>query len=150
DDDQADKYLLATELLGAAGYDWYEISNWARPGHECRHNLLYWHQHDYLGFGCASHSHESGRRWWNLRTPERYIEAVEAGRSAEGGSEDLDEETRRFERLELALRTTDGVDADALPVADLEGLVEVDDRGRAVLTVAGRLLASEVAIRLRK
>ncbi|MEO7555943.1 MAG: radical SAM family heme chaperone HemW [Acidimicrobiales bacterium] len=149
DDDQADKYLIATELLGDAGYDWYEISNWARPGHECRHNLLYWKQHDYLGFGSAAHSHESGRRWWNLRTPERYIEAVEAGRSAEGGGEDLDDETRRFERLELALRTTDGVDADALPVADLEGLVEVDDRGRAVLTVAGRLLASEVAIRLR-
>jgi putative oxygen-independent coproporphyrinogen III oxidase len=57
DDDQADKYPIADELLGAAGLDWYEISNWARPGHECRHNRLYWRQGDYLGLGCAAHSH---------------------------------------------------------------------------------------------
>ncbi len=85
DDDQADKYLLATELLGAAGLDWYEISNWAAPGHRCRHNELYWDQGDYLGFGCAAHSHRDGRRWWNLRTPERYIDAVERGDVDRGG-----------------------------------------------------------------
>ena len=149
DDDQADKYLLATSVLGAAGYEWYEISNWAKPGHQCRHNLLYWAQGDYVGFGCAAHSHRAGRRWWNLRTPERFVDAIEAGRSAEGGGEDLDLATREFERLELALRTTDGVPPAALPVAELEGLVEVNGRGRAVLTVPGRLMASEVATRLR-
>ena len=149
DDDQADKYLLATELLGASGLEWYEISNWARRGHECRHNLLYWHQHDYLGFGCAAHSHRGGRRWWNVRTPERYIAASVSGTSTEGGSEQLDVETRRLEGLQLLLRTRDGVPPDALPVHDLAGLVEGNGAGRIVLSVEGRLLANEVALRLR-
>ena len=151
DDDQADKYLLATELLGAAGLDWYEISNWAAPGHRCRHNELYWEQGDYLGFGCAAHSHRSGRRWWNLRTPERYIEAVEAGRSTEAAGEALDADRRRIEGLQLAVRTRAGVPVDALDADDravLGGLVE-DDDGRLVLTVEGRLLANEVAVRLK-
>ncbi|MGI8663741.1 MAG: radical SAM family heme chaperone HemW [Acidimicrobiales bacterium] len=148
DDEQADKYILATEALGAAGYDWYEISNWAKPGHECRHNLLYWEQGDYLGFGCAAHSHRAGRRWWNLRTPERYLDAIESGTAAEGGAEELDKPTRDFERLELALRTTQGVPTEALPTKELGDLVVVDG-GRAVLTLRGRLLASEVALRLR-
>ena len=56
-DDQAEKYELADEMLAAAGMEWYEISNWARPGAECRHNQLYWAQGDYRGFGCAAHSH---------------------------------------------------------------------------------------------
>ena len=88
DDDQADKYELADALLTAAGLVNYEISNWARPGHQCRHNLLYWSQGDYAGFGCAAHSHRAGRRWWNVRTPERYLDRVESGRSAEAGGED--------------------------------------------------------------
>ena len=78
DDDQATKYLLAEDVLSGAGLANYEISNWARPGHECRHNELYWDQGDYRGIGCAAHSHRGGRRWWNHRTPERYIEAVDA------------------------------------------------------------------------
>ena len=78
DDGQADEYELADDMLTAAGLANYEVSNWARPGHECRHNLLYWRQQDYRGFGCAAHSHRAGRRWWNLRTPERYIDAVRA------------------------------------------------------------------------
>jgi oxygen-independent coproporphyrinogen-3 oxidase len=148
DDDQADKYLLATERLGAAGLEWYEISNWARPGHRCRHNLLYWRGGEYLGFGCSAHSHRHARRWWNVRTPERYIEAVEAGRPPEAAGERLAAEERRLEALQLAIRTADGVPIEALPVDGLDGLVDVDD-GRAVLTVRGRLLANEVALRLR-
>jgi len=151
DDDQAAKYVLTTELLGEAGFEWYEISNWARPGKRCRHNLLYWAQGDYRGFGCAAHSHERGRRWWNLRTPERYVEAVRAGRSVEAGDEQLDDGARRVEALQLAVRTVDGVPADALApddVALLGDLVERVDE-RIVLTPAGRLLANEVAVRLR-
>jgi oxygen-independent coproporphyrinogen-3 oxidase len=150
DDDQAEKYVLATERLAAAGLDWYEISNFSRPGHECRHNLLYWRQGEYLGIGCAAHSHGDGRRWWNVRTPERYIDAVTFGRSCEAGSEELAVEAREMERLQLSLRTRDGVPVDALPVDDeaLRALVDVHD-GRAVLTVQGRLLANEVALRLR-
>lgn len=151
DDDQADKYLLATELLGAAGYEWYEISNWARPGRRCRHNLLYWSQGDYRGFGCAAHSHRGGRRWWNVRTPERYIEAIRAGVSPEAGAEQLDAEARRIEGLQLAIRTVTGAPPDALSdddLGDLAGLVTRRD-GRLVLTERGRLLANEVAVRLR-
>ena len=88
DDDQAAKYDAADDALAAAGVANYEISNWARAGHECRHNGLYWSQGDYRGIGCAAHSHAAGRRWWNVRTPERYIEAIRAGLSAEGGAED--------------------------------------------------------------
>ena len=149
DDDQADKYLLADQLLGAAGLGAYEISNWARPGHECRHNLLYWNQGEYLGIGCAAHSHRDGRRWWKVRTPERYLDAVDGGRSAEAAGERLADDERRIEGLQLAIRTRDGVPASALPDdPDLDGLVDVRD-GRAVLTVQGRLLANEVALRLR-
>ena len=76
DDDLADKYELADDLLTAAGLANYEVSNWAVPGHECRHNVLYWQQGNYRGFGSAAHSHHDGHRWWNVRTPERYIAAV--------------------------------------------------------------------------
>jgi putative oxygen-independent coproporphyrinogen III oxidase len=152
DDDQADKYLLATERFAAAGLEWYEISNWARPGHECRHNELYWAQGDYLAFGCAAHGHRDGERYWNLRTPERYIDAVARGVAPVAGSEVLDPDTRRIEGLQLALRTRAGVPASALPVDDpdamLDGLVRVE-ADRARLTVSGRLLANEVALRLR-
>jgi oxygen-independent coproporphyrinogen-3 oxidase len=150
DDDQAEKYTMACERLAAAGLDCYEISNFARPGHECAHNLLYWRQGNYLGIGCAAHSHLDGRRWWNVRTPERYIDMVASGQSCEAAGETLDSETRELERLQLALRTSEGVPVGALPMDDemLHGLVEV--RGdRAVLTVQGRLLANEVALRLR-
>jgi oxygen-independent coproporphyrinogen-3 oxidase len=151
DDDQADKYAMATDMLGAAGLGWYEISNWARPGHECRHNFLYWRQGDYIGVGCAAHSHRDGRRWWNVRTPERYIDAIEGGRSPEAGSEHLDDGGRALEGLQLALRTSDGVPAGALPADDeLAGLLLADDAGQVRLTLKGRLLANEVALRLRQ
>ncbi|HKE77602.1 MAG TPA: radical SAM family heme chaperone HemW [Acidimicrobiales bacterium] len=149
DDDQADKYLAAAAALEAAGLGWYEISNWARPGHECRHNRLYWSMGEYQAFGCAGHSHRGGRRFWNVRTPERYIEAVTAGRSPEAAGEHLDPDARRLEALQLAVRTREGVPAGALPVEELGDLVTVAGDDRAVLTVRGRLLANEVALRLR-
>jgi oxygen-independent coproporphyrinogen-3 oxidase len=153
DDDLADKYEAADDALTAAGLANYEVSNWALPGHECRHNVLYWEQGDYLGFGSAAHSHRAGRRFWNLRTPERYIAAVEAGQSTEAAGETLDADTRRVEGLQLALRMRDGVPADALDAAGLDDLVEavhVDGEGdRVRLTRRGRLLANEVSLRLR-
>lgn len=148
DDIQADEYELADDLLMAAGLVNYEVSNWARPGHDCRHNRLYWDQHDYLGFGCAAHSHRAGRRWWNLRTPERYLAAVAAGEPTEAAGETLDAETRRIEGLQLALRTTDGVPLAALAGDELGDLVERNGE-RWRLTRHGRLLANEVAVRLR-
>jgi len=149
DDVQAGRYRRADEVLGAAGLHWYEISNWARPGHECRHNRLYWAQGDYLGIGSAAHSHRAGRRWWNVRTPERYIAAVCSGRSPMAADEVLDAEQRAFEALALALRTAEGVPAAAVPDdPELDRLVEVHD-GRAVLTLDGRLLANAVTSRLQ-
>ena len=152
DDRQADAYLLADELLTAAGLEWYEVSNWARPGDECRHNLLYWGEGEYLGIGCAAHGHTDGRRWWNVRTPERYIAAVRAGSPAEAGAERLEPIPRAEEACALALRTRAGspvADAANRVVADLaeSGFVHrVGDR--VVLTPRGRLLASDVTARL--
>lgn len=152
-DDQADKYLLTDQVLGDAGLAWYEVSNWARPGAECAHNQLYWAQGDYVGVGCAAHSHQatsggSSRRWWNLRTPERYLAAVAEDRSVEAAAEVLDGPTRRWEALTLALRTRWGVPAAALEDDPLlEGLVERDG-DRKVLTPQGRLLCNEVTARL--
>jgi oxygen-independent coproporphyrinogen-3 oxidase len=148
DDVQAAQYEAADDALTRAGLSNYEISNWARPGHECRHNLLYWRQGDYVGFGCAAHSHRRGRRWWNVRMPERYIQLVRTGDRAEAASEDLDAETRRMEGLQLSLRTREGVPAAALDTEPLGPLVE--RRGeRVVLTRSGRLLANDISTRLR-
>ena len=148
DDDLADKYELADDLLTAAGLPNYEVSNWAVPGHECRHNVLYWRQGNYRGFGSAAHSHQDGHRWWNVRTPERYVAAVCAGEPTEAAGETLDDETRRIEGLQLALRMTDGVPLDALDPHGLDDLV-VTDGARVRLTRHGRLLANEVSLRLR-
>jgi oxygen-independent coproporphyrinogen-3 oxidase len=149
DDVQARRYEICDGVLEAAGLPWYEISNWSRPGHECRHNLNYWRQGEYLGVGCAAHSHLDGRRFWNVATPARYVEAMATGRSAVAGGEHLDPDQRRLEALELAIRTRDGVDEAALGGDEaLDGLVE-HKAGRAVLTLRGRLLANEVACRLQ-
>jgi len=149
DDVQARRYELADEVLAGSGYGWEEVSNWALPGHGCRHNRLYWSQGDYLGIGSAAHSHRRGHRWWNVRTPDRYVDAVEAGRSPLAGEESLTGDQRAFERLALSLRTPEGVPGSALPdQPELDGLVErIGDR--AVLTVRGRLLANEVTTRLQ-
>jgi oxygen-independent coproporphyrinogen-3 oxidase len=154
DDDQADKYELADDLFSVAGLANYEVSNWALPGHESRHNHLYWDQADYRGFGCAAHSHEAGRRWWNVRTPDRYVELVGRGASVEAAAETLDAATRRFEQLQLALRTRAGVPREAFTADDLtllDGLIVAhpDDPARVVLTRRGRLMANEVSLRLR-
>jgi oxygen-independent coproporphyrinogen-3 oxidase len=149
DDVQAARYETAERILDTAGYRWEEISNWAKPGYECRHNRLYWEQGDYRGIGSAAHSHRSGRRWWNVRTPDRYLALVEGGHDATAGEEALTDTQRHFERLALSLRTPAGVPVDSLPAdPDLAGLVERGD-GRAVLTVSGRLLATAVTTRLR-
>jgi oxygen-independent coproporphyrinogen-3 oxidase len=148
DDDLADKYELADALLAAAGLANYEVSNWAKPGHECRHNLVYWHQGEYQAFGCAGHSHRDGRRFWNVRTPDRYIDLVAQGASAEAAGEQLDDDARRIEGLQLRLRLREGVERSALDGDELPGLVELHD-DRWVLTQRGRLLANEVSLRLR-
>lgn len=149
DDVQASRYEMVEAELSAAGYGWEEVSNWALPGQECRHNQLYWRQGDYVGIGSAAHSHRwdgrAGRRWWNVRTPDRYVAAVEAGGSTVAGEERVEGDQHELERLMLSLRTPAGVPGSALPdAAELDGLVVRED-GRAVLTVRGRLMANAVS-----
>ncbi len=144
----AGRYERADRILAAAGYRWEEISNWARPGHECRHNGLYWDQGDYRGIGSAAHSHRAGRRWWNVRTPDRYVTAVDAGRSPMAGEEVLTEEQREFERLVLRLRTPAGVPSTPSRTIRTSTAWSNGRRRRAVLTLRGRLLANAVTTRL--
>ena len=155
DDDQADKYPIVDAMLEGAERVNYEISNWARPGHESRHNRLYWAQADYRGFGCAAHSHAAGRRWWNVRTPERYVELVRRGDSVEAAHEQLTGEQVAAERVQLAIRRREGVERREISPAKEkeidalvnEGLLLVEDE-RVKLTRRGRLLANAITIQL--
>ncbi|MFZ1063259.1 MAG: radical SAM family heme chaperone HemW [Acidimicrobiales bacterium] len=150
DEDQtADAYDLVGATLEEHGYEWEEISNWAKPGHECRHNHVYWDHGDYVGFGSAAHSHQHGRRYWNVRTPDRYIALVGSGQSPLGGEEFLDEHTQQFERDSLALRTRRGVPVEAFDsLEEIAHLVRVRD-GQVTLRENGRMLANQVIVRLK-
>ena len=149
EDDTADAYDLVGRTLESHGYDWEEISNWARPGHECRHNHVYWDHDDYVGYGSAAHSHRGGRRYWNVRTPERYIDMVRRGERPLGGEEVLDEATQAFERDSLALRTRRGVAREAFASLDeIRHLVNVTG-DRVTLTPQARLVANQVILRLK-
>lgn len=157
-DDEADKYELADELLGAAGYDWYEISNWARPepgaDHRCRHNLAYWRGDDWWGVGPGAHSHVGGTRWWNVKHPAAWASRLDEGLSPAAARELLDDEQRHDEEVLLGVRLADGLPVGVLgplgrrAVAGLvaDGLVDGRSavRGRVVLTRRGRLLADTV------
>jgi oxygen-independent coproporphyrinogen-3 oxidase len=151
-DRQAERYLQADVILGRAGLEWYEISNWARPGHECRHNVGYWRGTSCLAIGAAAHGYTGGTRWWNVTRPERYIERIRAGRSPVAGHETLDPRARARELAALALRTRSGapragVDPRGLLLMTAARLVTTEG-DRVVLTTTGRLLASEVTLRL--
>lgn len=104
DDIAAEMYERAEDRIAEAGYRHYEISNWALPGYESRHNLGTWRNQPYLGFGAAAHSHLGRRRWWNTPDPEEYIRRVEAGASPVQGSEELDDAAAMGETMILGLR----------------------------------------------
>jgi len=149
---QADMFELTCEVLAAAGYRHYEVSNWARPGFECVHNLGYWRRHPYLGLGAGAHSSRDGRRWWNVRPPQQYLEVVESGTLPMGGGERLDAEALRLESVFLRLRTSEGIAlADVEPARAepflTDGLLTEQD-GRLVLTERGLFLANEVVLAL--
>lgn len=164
EDLQADMYELADELLGAAGYGWYEVSNWSRESsndfaeHRSRHNLAYWQGHDWWGIGPGAHSHVGGVRWWNVKHPASYADRIGAGLSPAAGRETLDDGTRRVESVLLGTRIRDGlVIAQLSPssrtaIAGLigDGLVDGASaiRGSLTLTLRGRLLADAVVRRL--
>jgi oxygen-independent coproporphyrinogen-3 oxidase len=145
-------------MLGEAGYEWYEVSNWARDGRRSRHNLAYWQGHDWWGVGPGAHSHVGGVRWWNVKHPAAYADRVLAGASPGAGRESLDDATREVERVLLGARIRDGLDIPTLTAEgrrQVAGLIAdglVDPRaalsGTLVLTLQGRLLADAVVRRL--
>lgn len=155
DDLQADMYELADELLAAAGYGWYEVSNWAtNRAQRSRHNLSYWRGQDWWGYGPGAHSHIGGLRWWNVKHPAAYAQRLAAGQSPAAGRERPDAEARRLEDILLRSRIVDGVAVDEATatgrrnVASLiaDGLVDgaAAVHGTIVLTRRGRLLADAV------
>ncbi len=151
DDLMADKYVLADDVLSAAGYRWYELSNWARgDAARCRHNLLYWHSADWWGIGPGAHSHVGGVRWWNVKHPAAYADRLASGASPMHDHEIVDPTTSVLERVMLEARLREG-----LPLGILEGgrgaVPALTDRGlvrvagdHLVLTREGRLLADAV------
>ncbi|WP_055589417.1 radical SAM family heme chaperone HemW [Streptacidiphilus griseoplanus] len=152
DDVHADRYLIAEEALTAAGFSWYEVSNWASSeAGRCRHNELYWTGADWWGAGPGAHSHVGGVRWWNAKHPAAYAQALAEGRSPGQGRELLTAEDRRVERILLELRLVEGCPLDLLAPAGrraaeqalADGLLRPEPyaEGRAALTLRGRLLA---------
>ncbi|TQJ61141.1 oxygen-independent coproporphyrinogen-3 oxidase [Arthrobacter sp. SLBN-83] len=159
DDDHADKYELADQLITEAGLGWYEVSNWARtPEQACRHNLAYWRGDDWWGIGPGAHSHMGGVRWWNVKHPSAYANRLSQGLSPAAGRETLDAETRKLEKVMLEARLQSGLEVSTLSAAGRHevagliacGLVEpaAAFRGRLVLTLKGRLLADAVVRRI--
>ncbi len=159
DDDHADKYELADQMITDAGLRWYEVSNWSATAEQaCRHNLAYWRGDDWWGIGPGAHSHVGGVRWWNVKHPTAYAGKLGSGVSPAAGRETLDAGTRAMERIMLEARLASGLAVSTLSdqgkhaVAGLiaDGLVEPAEafRGSLVLTLKGRLLADAVVRRI--
>ena len=151
DDDQADFYEVADRELTAAGLDWYELSNWSRPGHECRHNLAYWRGNPWWGVGPGAHSHVGGVRWWNVKHPRSYSEALRQGVSPAAAREVLAPDDRRIERVLLESRLSSGLPLSVLTPSEQARVRDLVARGwvalnedALTLTLQGRLLADAV------
>jgi oxygen-independent coproporphyrinogen-3 oxidase len=155
-DAAADAYELADAVLAAAGFTWYEVSNWAtQPTARCRHNLGYWAGADWWGVGPGAHSHVGGTRWWNVKHPAAWAARLAARQSPAQAREVLGPTERHVERVMLTVRTRDGLapaeldaraQAEAARLVDEGLLTPVGDRVR--LTLRGRLLADLVARRV--
>ncbi|HMP75966.1 MAG TPA: radical SAM family heme chaperone HemW [Kiritimatiellia bacterium] len=116
DDTELAQYEVVRTALAAGGYHHYEISNFAKPGRECRHNLLYWGGGEYIGVGPSAHSHWGGERYGNVRDLDAYIKRMQAGRSPRVFGERLEPEAKARETLVMALRRLDGVSVDEFRV----------------------------------
>lgn len=153
DDLQADFYEIVDRTLGAAGLHWYELSNWSRPGHECRHNLAYWRGASWWGAGPGAHSHVAGVRWWNVKHPRGYSAALAERPSPAAARERLSADDRRVERVLLESRLAEGLATEVLTASErgrvndlvARGLVDPPAADRRLrLTLRGRLLADRV------
>jgi oxygen-independent coproporphyrinogen-3 oxidase len=155
DDDHADKYEIAEQMISAAGFDWYEVCNWSKgESTMSQHNLAYWRSNDWWGYGPGAHSHIGGTRWWNVKHPSAYAERLVAGESPALARENLDESEKATERVLLELRLREGMSIELLksinplvakPISQFiaDGMVNAADaiRGQLTLTLKGRLLA---------
>jgi oxygen-independent coproporphyrinogen-3 oxidase len=158
DDVAAHRYELIDSKLRTLGMTWYEVSNWAKPGGECRHNIAYWRNQDWLGIGPGAHAHSAGTRSWNLKHPAAWAARIDEGISATAESEVLEPTDIAHEDIMLGLRLREGLPLSALGQAGLsqaqlavdEGLLVPEDfaAGKAVLTFQGRLLADGLVARL--
>ena len=152
DDLVADKYLLADEILENHGFKWYEISNWSSNNLKSRHNLNYWKNNNWWGFGPGAHSHIEGNRWWNLKLPNQWRERLENNYSPAKAREILTSEQKLSENIMLSLRLNSGLDSKQFSseiINDLikDGLIYLNERN-LVLTKRGRLLADQVFLQL--
>ncbi|MEB2596330.1 radical SAM family heme chaperone HemW [Corynebacterium amycolatum] len=157
DDDLADRYERIDAALSQAGFSWYEVSNWAKPGGQCRHNMLYWRDGNWWGAGPGAHSHLDGTRFYNVKHPARYAATISGGELPIKDSEGLTAENRHTEKIMLGLRLAEGIDANLLGEDELgkarrqaeAGMVEfvsVDCGQRIQLTNRGRLLADAIIV----
>ena len=158
DDVAAHRYGIVEEQLTQLGMTWYEVSNWAKSNGECRHNIAYWRNQDWLGIGPGAHAHTNGVRSWNLKHPAAWAGRIDDGISAVADSETLTAEEVQHEEIMLRLRLREGLPLTSLSEPGLEqaelavsqGLLEPVKfaQGTAVLTFQGRLLADGLVARL--
>ena len=154
DDLVADKYLIADKAFKEAGFEWYELSNWSKPGSESRHNMAYWNGDNWWGAGPGAHSHLDGKRFWNVKHPNLYKERIQNKQSAVADSEVLKKDQIESERLMLLLRLPSGIEKQTLNQIQLSELSEFVEsghldranwnQGRASLTLNGRLIADRI------
>ena len=154
DDLVADKYLIADKAFKEAGFEWYELSNWSKPGSESKHNMAYWNGDNWWGAGPGAHSHLNGKRFWNVKHPNLYKERIQNKQSAVADSEVLKKDQIESERLMLLLRLPSGIEKQTLNQIQLSELSEFVEsghldranwnQGRASLTLNGRLIADRI------
>lgn len=158
EDAMAEFHEYADVQFHEAGLNWYEVSNWSRPGSECRHNLGYWRSDNWLGFGPGAHGHINGVRWWNIKHPATYSSKLRNGDLPTAGWESLDDKSRELEVLMMGLRVCEGValdDVPSVPRIEIEELVRsgllslsVGSDPRISVTENGKLLADLLVRRL--
>ena len=154
DDETAEKYRMADDSFSQAGFTWYELSNWARPGGECRHNIAYWQNSEWWGLGPGAHSHIENSRWWNVKHPNSYRAKITANETPIQEREELSLDNQRTENLMLAIRMKAGIalknlsEEQCVAAEKYVGSEHLDlekwERGTLVLTQSGRLIADRI------
>jgi len=154
DDLTAEKYIMADKAFTTAGFNWYELSNWAKPNSQSKHNLAYWLGHNWWGAGPGAHSHINGKRFWNIKHPNLYKQKIQANETVILDSEVLEGSQIESERLMLSIRLPQGVEKNTLnnqqilELTDYVNSGHLDQEnwnlGRATLTLDGRLIADRI------